>query len=166
MLKMTKIALLGAVAVAGMASTAANAATQSATAEVDIIAAIELTKLTDMDLGNVAVGSAAGTVTLPTNSDTVSCSTVTCFGAAQRASFRVDTATDGYVINFSTPASINLTRAAGGAPMALTLTRSINSATYNSAAKPTVFVGGTLSVGASQTAGTYNGTFNLTADYQ
>ncbi|MEP7348473.1 MAG: DUF4402 domain-containing protein [Sphingorhabdus sp.] len=165
MLNKSKVALLGAFAAAAMVSTGANAATQSATAEVDILAPVVLSPVTTLDLGVVAVGAVAGTVTLPNSSDTRTCSaSLTCVGTAARGSFQVTSATNGYVIAITVPASTSLTGA--GAPMALTLSPSAASITFNSAALQTIYVGGTLSVGASQTAGTYTGTYNVSADYQ
>jgi hypothetical protein len=50
------------------------------------------------------------------------------------------------------------------------LTLSQSTLVYNSslglAAQPSIYVGGTISIGANQTAGTYTGTFDVTADYQ
>jgi Mat/Ecp fimbriae major subunit len=164
MLNKSKIALIGAIAAAGMVSTGANAATQTATAEVDIIAAVTLTQDLGLDLGVVASSAAAGTVTLPTGSNTRTCSaSVTCVGTAQRGQFTVSGATTGYNVGITVPTSTSLTGA--GAPMNLTLVPSITG--FTSTGAPVVFhVGGTLSVGANQVAGTYTGTYNVSADYQ
>ena len=158
-----KIALLGA-AVAALASTGANAATQTATAEVDIIAAVTLTQDLGLDFGVVASSAAAGTVTLPTGSNTRTCSaSVTCVGTAQRGQFTVSNATTGYNVAITVPASTSLT--GPGAAMNLALVPSITG--FTSTGVAVVFnVGGTLSVGASQVAGTYTGTYNVSADYQ
>ena len=50
--------------------------------------------------------------------------------------------------------------------MSLALAASTASVTFNSASLQDIFVGGTLTVGANQVAGTYNGAFTVTADYQ
>jgi hypothetical protein len=63
MLNKSKIALAGAIAAAALVSTGANAATQTATAEVDILAAVQLAQNDGLDLGVVASSAAAGTVT-------------------------------------------------------------------------------------------------------
>ncbi len=158
-----KIALLGAV-VAALASTGANAATQTATADVEIIAAVTLTQDLGLDFGVVASSAAAGTVSLSTGSDTRTCSaSVTCVGTAQRGQFTVSNATTGYTVGITVPASTSLT--GPGAAMNLTLVPSITSFTSTGAAQ--VFnVGGTLSIGANQVAGTYSATYNVSADYQ
>ena len=158
-----KIALLGA-AVAALASTGANAATQTATAEARIITAVTLTQNTGLNLGTIAPSAAAGTVTLPTGSNTRTCSaSVTCVGTATRGQFTVAGAATGFTVGITVPTSTSLTGA--GAPMGLTLVPSITG--FTSTGAPVVFfVGGTLSVGANQVAGTYTGTYNVSADYQ
>jgi Mat/Ecp fimbriae major subunit len=160
-----KIALLGAAA-AALISTGANAATQTATAEVDIIAAVLLTQDAGLDFGVVASSAAAGTVTLPSGSDTRSCTAaVTCVGAANRGQFTVSNAAAGFVVGITVPASTTLDDAGPGAPMVLTLNPSMTS--FNSTGASQVFyVGGTLAVGAAQAAGTYTGTYTVSADYQ
>jgi Mat/Ecp fimbriae major subunit len=158
-----KIALLGAAA-AAMVSTGANAATQTATAEVDILAAVDLQQNAALDFGVVASSAAAGTVLLPTGSNTRTCSAaVTCVGTAQRGQFTVSNATSGYVVAITVPASTSLT--GPGTAMNVALTPSLTSFTSTGAAQ-VFYVGGTLTVGANQVAGTYSGTYNVSADYQ
>ena len=169
MLKLTKIVLLGAVAVAGMGTTAANAATATGTAKVNIISAVTLTETTQMDLGVVASSATAGTVVLPDSSNTRTCSGgVTCIGTAARGAFEVSGAATGYVISYNVAASTSLT--GPGAAMALTLDPSgtaTSTGTFTATAAATTFyVGGSLSVAANQAAGTYTGTYAVTANYQ
>ncbi len=164
MLNKSKIALAGAIAAAALVSTGANAATQTATAEVDILAAVQLAQNDGLDLGVVASSAAAGTVTLPTASNTRTCSAgVTCVGTALRGRFTVSGATSGYVVGVTVPASTTLS--SGANSMTLTLNPSITSFTSTGAAE-VFYVGGTLAVGANQAAGTYTGTYNVSADYQ
>jgi Mat/Ecp fimbriae major subunit len=165
MLNKSKLAIAGAIIAAGMASTGANAATQTATAKVEILAPVVLSPVTTLDLGVVAVGATGGTVALPNTSNTRTCSaTLTCVGTAARGSFQVTSATNGYVIAITVPASTSLTGV--GSPMAMTLSPSATSITFNSASLQTIYVGGTLTVGNNQAAGTYTGTYNVSADYQ
>lgn len=164
MLNKMKMILAGAAAVAAMSSTAAYADTESATATVQILGAVELTKFADLDFGTVASGAATGTVALPTSSNTRSCTGVTCVGTASRARFQVTAATNGYVVDITHSPTATLT--GPGASMGLTLAASASSITFNSASLEDIFVGGTLTVGANQVAGTYNGSFTVTADYQ
>ncbi len=164
MLNKMKIVLAGAAAVAAMSSTAAFADTENATATVQILGAVNLQKFADLDLGTVAASSTAGTVSLPTASNTRTCNVVTCVGTASRARFQVTAATNGYVIDITHSPTASLT--GPGAAMSLTLAASTAAVTFNSASLQDIFVGGTLTVGANQVAGTYNGTFSVTADYQ
>jgi Mat/Ecp fimbriae major subunit len=163
MLNKSKVALLGAFAAAAMVSTGANAATQTATAEVDILAPVTLSQTAGLDFGIVAAGAASGTVTLPTGSNTRTCSVgLACVGTASRGVFSV-TAVDTYVVNITVDASTVLTGA--GTDMNLTLNPGITSIVANGAAQ-TFYVGGTLTVGAAQAAGTYTGTYDVSANYQ
>lgn len=164
MLNKMKIALAGVAAVAAMSSSAAFADTESATATAQILGAVNLQKFADLDLGTIASSSAAGTVVLPTSSNTRTCTGVTCVGTAARARFQVTAATNTYVVGISHSPTASLT--GPGTAMPLTLTASTNAITFNSASLEDIFVGGTLTVGANQAAGTYNGTFTVTADYQ
>ncbi len=174
MLKLTKIALLGAVAAAGMASTAANAATVQGTAEVDIISAVTLVETTGMDLGIVASSTTAGTVVLGDDASSRSCTGgVTCVGTTgfSRGVFTVGGAPAGYTVAYSVDAAATLNRVGGGGSMSLALNPSgtaTSAGTFTVAAGATAtdfYVGGTLSVGASQAAGQYTGTYNVTANY-
>jgi len=158
-----KIALLGAAAIA-MVSTGANAATVSATAEVDILAPVTLSQTAPLDFGVVAAAAAAGTVQLPNNSDTRICSVgLACVGLANRGAFSV-TGANTYTVVVTVDASTTLT-GGGGAPMTLNLDPSVSTLVATGAAQ-TFHVGGTLTVGAGQGAGTYTGTYNVSADYQ
>ena len=157
-----KIALLGA-AVAAMVSTGANAATQTATAEVDILAPVTLAQTAGLDFGTVAASTSAGTVTLPTGSNTQTCSVgLACVGPASRGVFSVVGANLTTVV-ITVDASTLLSGA--GTSMNLTLNPSVTSISATGSAQ-TFFVGGVLSVGASQAAGTYTGTYNVSAEYQ
>ena len=157
-----KIALLGAAAIA-MVSTGANAATVSATAKVDIIAPVTLTQTAGLDFGVVAAAAAAGTVTLTPASDVRVCSVgLSCVGAAQRGAFSVVGA-NGFTVGITVASTTTLTGA--GAPMNLALTPSTATVVATGLAQ-TFYVGGALTVGAAQAAGTYTGTYNVSANYQ
>jgi hypothetical protein len=164
MLNKTKVALLGAMAVVAMASTGAQAATQSADARAQIVAAVQIAQNDILDFGVIASGAAAGTVTLPNSSNVRTCSAgLTCAGtAALRGRFTV-TAASGNVVVLTVPATASV--ASGGNTMSIALSPSVTS--FTAGAAPTVFfVGGALSVAANQAAGTYTGTYNVSADYQ
>jgi Mat/Ecp fimbriae major subunit len=161
MLNKIKFAVAGAVIAAAMASNAAYAATATGTATVEIVTPVVLSAVTDLNFGLVAADAAnAGT-----GADTQSLSTVKGFGGSSRGSFKVTAAAASAVVALGlTDASILLTGA--GTDMTANLTLSKSSITFNSTALETVYVGGTLDVGAAQTMGTYTGSFEVTADYQ
>lgn len=157
-----KIALLGA-AVAAMVSTGANAATQTATAEVDILAPVTLAQTAGLDFGVVG-GASAGTATIGTGADTASCSAgLLCAGTASRGAFSV-TGANGYNIAISVDASTSLT--GPGTAMTLSLTPSTTSVAGAGLTAVVFYVGGQLSINAAQAAGTYTGNYNVSADYQ
>jgi Mat/Ecp fimbriae major subunit len=157
-----KIALLGA-AVAAMVSTGANAATVSATAEVDILAPVTLSQTAGLDFGTVAAAGTSGTVIIPNNSDGRTCSVgLVCVGVSNRGAFSVVGAST-YNVVITVAASTTLTGA--GAPMVLTLDPSATSLVATGTAQ-TFHVGGTLNIGAAQAAGTYTGQYTVSAEYQ
>lgn len=165
MLNKFKTAIAGSVIAVAMLSNAAHAETEIASAEAEIIAAVELTLIDELDLGLIAVGAAGGTVTLDETSGTRTCSAaLTCVGGSTLGSFQVTNASDGLTVDLTVDATTTLTGA--GAPMSLALAPSANSIVFDAANLETVFVGGVLTVGASQTAGVYSGNYNVTAEYQ
>ena len=164
MLNKKKVALLGAMAAAAMASTGAQAATATATADVRIIAAVQLQQTDGLDFGIVAPSAVAGTVTINTASNGRNCAQVTCVGTASRGRFIVTGSSVGYPILITVPASVSLTSTAGS-PMLVTLSPS-NLTLNSSATAQEFFVGGVLNVGSNQAAGAYTGSYVVTADYQ
>ncbi len=158
-----KIALLGA-AMAAMVSTGANAATVTATADVEILAPVTLSQTTGLDFGIVAAGSSAGTVTMPIGSNTRTCSAgLACVGTATRGVFSV-TGADTTTVVITVDASTTLSNGTAADDMNLTLDPSATSVTATGVAQ-TFYVGGVLSVAASQTAGAYTGTYSVSAEY-
>ena len=165
MLNKFKTAIAVSVVATAMMSSAAHAATETASAEAEIIAAVELSAVSALDIGLVAVGANGGTVTLDETSGNRTCSVdLTCVGGSTRGSFQVTNAADGLVVDLTVDASTVLTGA--GDDMTLTLTPSATSITFDSAALETVFVGGELAVNAAQAAGVYSGTYSVSAEYQ
>jgi Mat/Ecp fimbriae major subunit len=159
-----KIALLGA-AMAAMVSTGANAAQVTATAEVEILAPVTLTETAGLDFGIVAAGSSAGTVTIGTGANTAGCSAgLACVGTASRGIFEVVGANTTTVV-ITVDASTTLSNGTPADDMNLTLNPSVTSLTATGAAQ-TFYVGGVLSVAGGQTAGTYTGSYDVSADYQ
>ncbi|MGC1470092.1 MAG: DUF4402 domain-containing protein [Sphingorhabdus sp.] len=166
MINKMKLALAGAIVATGMVSNAAYAATEQADATVQVLAAVQLSAVTDLDFGVVAASAAGGTVSLGAASGaTPSATGVIAISGGAPASFQVTQATNGEVIDLTVGNPAPLT--GPGADIALSgLTLSTGSITFNSASLETVYVGGTISLNPNQVAGTYTGTFDVTAEYQ
>jgi Mat/Ecp fimbriae major subunit len=159
-----KIALLGAAAIA-MVSTGANAAQVTATAEVEILAPVTLSETAGLDFGIVAAGLSAGTVTIGTGANTAGCSAgLACVGTSSRGVFSV-TGADTTTVVITVDASTTLSNGTPADDMTVTLTPSVTTLAANGAPQ-TFYVGGVLAVAGSQTAGTYTGSYDVSADYQ
>jgi hypothetical protein len=145
-----------------MFSSAAQAATADATAE--IVTAATLTNTTDLNFGSVAIGAAGGTVVVDADSTGArACTTVICIGtASSSADFAINGAAGATVGLSITDNTITLTGPSAADTMGATLALS----TATSAVGNTEYVGGTLSVVGTEVAGTYTGSFEVTATYQ
>jgi hypothetical protein len=162
-----KLALVSAIALAG----SAQAATTTAQATASVVAPMTITKATDLVFGSFS-GSAAGSVTVSTNGTRTS-SGVVVFGAGTTAArFNVTgSGTATYGISFS-GTSTTLTYGADSMAFATASDTSGAGAISGNATSGTlvagagsIYVGGVLTVAASQPAGSYSGTINATVDY-
>lgn len=155
------LGLVAATALFGIQGTA-HAATASAQASAAVLSPIAVTKTADLAFGTVIPSAAASTVTM-TGAGTFTCgSGLTCSGTHNAAGFSIS-GTDGSAVTISSDPTVTLT--SGSYSMSASLTPSVASLTLASGAG-TFNVGGVLAVGASQAAGTYAGTFNVTVNYQ
>lgn len=175
MKQITKFFTLAIVMLAFAASTFAQvSATANATAT--IVAPIAIAKVTDLEFGNVAVSTAAGTVvmnaTTGARSVTGGCTLPATTGTVNRASFTV-TGTAGYTYSITLPAGP--TTIGDGVASTMTVTPWTSSPTPTgtlTGGTETLYVGATLNVGASQTPGNYSatasngsGVFTVTVNY-
>ena len=133
----------------------AYTASTSGTATVVILADLTVTQNTEMDFASILPPAGGGTATIPKTADTITCvAGGTCTGTVSRGKFGI-TGTDGSVtISYS-----DGTLSDGTNTMAL----DVSSGTINndtsatiSGGTATLNVGGILTIGASQAAGTYN----------
>lgn len=159
-----KRALLGAaIAALAMNASAAHAASATGTAKAKILRQITLTNTSDLQYATVISGATASTVAVST-SGAATCGTgLTCTGTTTAANFNI-AGTSGAVVVVGGDSSVTLNGSLGGT-MSSSLTYSASTVTLG-ATVGSFQVGGTLSVGANQTAGDYSGTFNVTANYQ
>lgn len=167
-----KSAVMAATAVAalGLGATGANAATATGNSTATIIDALTIDEDVVLNFGVIVPGTGAANVVL-TPAGGVTCGIgLSCLaGTAAAGAFTV-TGLGGAGITVGVSAPTNLT--GPGAPMALSALTTSAAPTGNltlsagPSGTATFTVGGTLAVGASQVAGTYAGTYTVTANYQ
>lgn len=153
-------ALSGALVAAGFGG-AAQAATASASATAQILQPVSVVKNTDLNFAQIIPATSASTVAVSTGGVRTCGAALVCSGSVTVANFTA-TGQSGQTATVSVPGSVSLT--SGSDTMSTTL---VPSATSLSLAPTGSFtVGGTLSVGANQAAGTYTGSFSVTVEYQ
>lgn len=142
----------------------------SATAAVNIVSPIAITKNADMSFGNIAATGTAGTVILApggTRSKTGGITLTAVTGTVSAATFTV-TGQASFTYSVTLPGSA-VTLASGGNSMTAGTFTSSPSATGTLSAGGTqvVTVGATLNVAANQAAGTYTTAtpFSVTVNY-
>lgn len=165
--KMFKAALAATVvAVASFGATSAHAADATATAKATILAAVTIASDgSDLNFGTIAPGSAAANITVSNAGVRGACpTTYVCTGTTTAAGFNL-TGANATVVKITLPASIELKTATDA--MTATLTTDVVGGllTLSATGTGTMKVGGTLQVGAGQTAGNYVGTMTVSAIY-
>ncbi len=172
---MTKNIRFGAagVALAALVSmnSAAHAQDATATATAEVLTALTLTWDTvPLDFGGILVDTVAatgGSLTLaPDGTDT--CGTgIICSGTTTVAGFDV-TGSGGRVVTVTVPTgTVNLNHATLATSIPLTaITSSDATVTTDAAGDASFTVGGTITVAATQAAGVYSNTFQVSVDYQ
>ncbi|MDB5152910.1 MAG: hypothetical protein JWR54_1661 [Mucilaginibacter sp.] len=170
--KLTKLIALGIVMMGFSASSFAQTDVKTATASASatIIAPISITKVNDLNFGNVIATSTGGTVVLsPASARTESgVQLPTVAGTVSAASFTV-TGQDGYAYTVTLPADGYAIKTGGGtAAETMTLSAFTSNSTGTlTGGSQTLSVGATLNVVANQTAGVYtNATgFDVSVNY-
>ena len=151
---------------AGHAAPVAPAAPPAGQAE--LLKSLTLTKLADMDFGDLGVAGAGTAVINPvTDTMTTSGGVLPLGGAPHAAQFR-GVASGNSVVNIRIPTkSVQLTRI-GGTETILLDNFTLDGQSKRAMAQAGVFtfkVGGTLRPAAGQADGTYTGTFDITIQY-
>ena len=158
------------VVVLGFSAVSFAQSTATATASATIIGPISLTKVTDMNFGNIAVGTLGGTVVLaPAGGRTATTVTLPAvIGTVSAATFTVSgVGSSTYAITLPT-GDYTITRLTGSETMTVNTFTSTPSATGTLAGgTQTLAVGATLNVTGSQVAGTYTNAvgFPVTVNY-
>ena len=161
-----------ALAIAGSGS--ANAATATASATGTLISPINITKGADLVFGNLAASALAGTVTLTPGGGRTGDANVTALTGVTPAAARFDvTGQAGLGYSISVTASA-LTANAGVDTMAFTPVSDLSASAITSGSvtvgtltggAQSIYVGGVLSVGASQAPGDYSGVITALVNY-
>lgn len=168
----TTIVALAAVMIAS--ATAANAQTDvksaTATATATIITPITITKVNDLNFGNIVSTTTGGTVVLsPAGARTESgVQLPAATGTVTAASFTITGETDyAYALTLPTT-DYTLTTGAAGATQTMTLNAFLSNKTATiSGGSVTLSVGATLNLAANQAAGIYTNTtpFTVSVNY-
>lgn len=157
--RFTLIATL--MAVVGAFSGGALAATATGTANATVLTPIAISAGTALNFGTLSANASGGTVTVTAaGARSTTGTVVVTSGAFSAASFTV-TGTGSSTFAVTYPASFNVTSGANN--MAVTVTGAATGTLASGTA--TLPVGGTLTVGAAQAAGSYTGTYTMTVEY-
>lgn len=176
-----------ALAGAGLLAPPAQAETAQATgtAQAVIVEPLSLIKVQDLDFGRIAARPTAGTVTV--NPDTGACTVtgpILHVGTCRYAEF-AGMGTRRLTFRAQIPATVTLTGPGGATMTVNNITMGLapdvsyiggnghglgsGNRRYQINSNTGIFtfrLGGTLNVGANQAPGVYNGTFNVTVQYQ
>jgi hypothetical protein len=178
------------IAALGLAS-AANAAPQTATAnaKAEIVSALTITKVSDLDFGKIAINSAGtgGNVVVAYDGTETCAGTLTCYSATSGAKFDITNGTANKRLTVKLPAGpITLLRTGGVSgnsadELVLNTLTTDAAQMVDASSNPiagyytvdlsstgtTAFsVGGTLAVGGDEVQGAYSATLNFDVDYQ
>lgn len=160
----TLVAITASLAFATVAS-AQSSATATATATAEIVAPITITNVTDLDFGTLV--SEAGTAVVAADAAGTYSGTATQLGTTTSASFDVTGHAGATFSVVTDPNTVSLI-GPGAATMSAVLDRACASGTctFDGLGEDTVFVGGTLTITASQAAGVYTSEpFDVTVAY-
>lgn len=164
-------ALLAATALAGAAvmfASEAEAASATSNADAELVAAIGITNAAGLNFGKFANNGAGGTVVVSTAGTVSTTGDVVAIASsgALAASFDVTgEANTSYTI--SLPASATVTDASANSMTVDTFDDSgSGTGTLDGTGNDSFTVGATLTVGGTQVAGAYSGTFDVTVEYQ
>jgi len=148
----------------------AQGSTKSNNANAEIKTAITLTAVNPLEFGKLAVTGLAGTVLLSPAGSPTATNVQLLSGTTRKAASYTSTGEASATYAITIPiAPITITHAPGGAGNTMTVDTWVcsNGATsaFDGTGADAFTVGATLNVGATQNAGQYTGTFNVTIDY-
>ena len=149
------------VAGASVFTSGALAATASGTANATVLTPIAIAAGTALNFGTIAANAAGGTVVLTSAGVRSKTGTVVLTAAAFSVGTLTVTGTGSSTFAVTYPGSFNVTSGAN------TMGVVVSGAATGTLAGGTVSlpVGGTLTVGANQIAGSYTGSYTMTVEY-
>jgi Mat/Ecp fimbriae major subunit len=156
----------GALATVALSTPALAAASNqaSATATVNIVSPLTLTKNTDLNFGTI-VGPFAGQIVHVDTTGARNCAGLTCSGTVSAASFSL-TGTANQAVVLTIPSSVTLNGSVSGT-LNVDMSGDLPPNPTLSAAGTAAFsIGGKLTIPAGTVDGVYSNTFNVTANYQ
>jgi spore coat protein U-like protein len=170
----SRLAVLAAIA--ALAAPTAQAAQATATASGTVVTPIAIAAVANLAFGSFAAG-AGGTITVST-SGARTVSGVVAFGSGSTTAARFDIsgqASTTYSISHSGTTVLTNSTGVGGETMALAKHSDLSAAnatsgnassgTLDAGGAQSLYVGGTLTVGAAQVPGVYTGTVIATVEY-
>ncbi len=170
------IALFSALVLIAFAANTVNAQntdTESANASANILEIIEITKDADLHFGDIVPSGTAGDVTVaPSSAGTRTANNVTLltqFTTQAAAAFTVNGEKNAAYYITLPSGDITLTESVSSATMVIntfTTDKASNESQLNGSGTDSFFVGAKLSVGGTQTAGLYEGSFDVTVTYE
>lgn len=163
------VAVTASIAFASVAS-AQTSATASATATATIVQPITITKQlgSELDFGSLVSETVARTASVAANAAGTWSGTATQLGTTESAKFDITGFAGATFSVVTNPNSVSLVGPVGSTAMSAVLDRACASGTctLSGAGTDTVYIGGTLSIGANQMAGTYtSAAFDVTVAY-
>lgn len=168
-LRLTKSAAIAAALAAGCTCTPAFGATVNAQAQANIVKPLAISSIQDLNLGTVLLGPGAWTgasISLSKTGVLTCAAAVTCSGTTQVAQYNVQ-GSNKQTVTIHAP-SVTMTNQSNPSKT-LTLTLDSPASVYlpNSGQPGVNFsIGGSITVNSTTAAGTYVGTFAVTAEYQ
>ena len=163
------VAVSAAIATFAGAAPAFAAATATADAKAEILSTLTLAVATgsSLDFGQIA-NNGGGTATIDPSTGNRTCSALlVCVGSSSSVAFQVGGTTGASVVVTLPASASTLTGTNTGQTMSLNgFTRYFPAGNTLVAGATSFLVGGTLTVGATQAADLYSGTFDVSVEYQ
>ena len=164
-------AVLAAALSMGSVAHAADTATADATAEILSSLTLDVQAGTTLDFGQMVLGGSADTVVLDSANSLTCGGTIVCSGTTGVPTFNITTGTPLKDVTVNLPASTTLVRQLSGGATAQdvieldTFTSSAATVTLDNFGAGSFTVGGTIHVDGDETAGIFDGTFDVSVEY-